>query len=167
MSVHCFKNNNCDDMILTLKSISVLAWVCFRLYWPSNHAALWQLHQLQPRLWTTTLLLEDGLSIHHYRKGSNLFKKALKAQMEFQVFFISCSKINFKGSFQTHCWGLWWYKYIMTDNVDTLLSTIGVQTLPQQNHNQLFLHHLWWPTRVTFRVFCIAHGISLQYTAKI
>lgn len=45
-----FKHYSCDDVILTLKSISILALEYFRRYWPPNQAAHWLLHQLQRSL---------------------------------------------------------------------------------------------------------------------
>lgn len=78
MSVHCFKKNSSNDALLTLKSILILAWVCFRLYWPSNHVALWRLHRLRRRLVSESelllLLSGEGFSSH---KGNILFKTAL------------------------------------------------------------------------------------------
>lgn len=112
MSAQCFKNNNRDDVILTLKSISGLAWACFRLYWPSNHAALWQLHCLRQSFVSECELLlcfQRKVSLYTITtKVITFSRKHSKNRWSFKWFRVFLNnKIIFQWAFKTPCWGMW------------------------------------------------------------
>lgn len=92
------KTNNRVDVILTLKSILVNARVCFMLYWPPNHAVLWQRHQLQHSLIWTMSSSHEGYFIHHELKGlvyrDDIWKPLIQSmEEELAITIVSASQV--------------------------------------------------------------------------